>query len=144
MELDNNAGLSLSVVLITGGADQKSSEIYNPVTKESCSLPQFPYARGAHSQDGGLTCGGTYSTPARAKTCVKWNPASGTWTQSHTLREARAGHVSWATVSGVYLLGGYGSNSIRTSEKVNKDGSVEEGFNLKYDTRLVHWCSHLI
>ena len=68
------------------------------------------------------------------KTCVKWNPASGTWKQSHKLREKRLGHVSWATSSGVYLLGG-SSSAKRTSEKVNEDGSVEESFSLKYDAR---------
>ena len=128
--------ISLSVVLITGGADQKSyqkSEIYNPVTKESCSLPQFPAPRGLHSQNGELCCGGGYSDPASANTCVKWNPASGTWKQSHTLRENRTAHVSWAASSGVYLLGG-SSSAKRTSEKVNEDGSVEESFSLKYNT----------
>ena len=68
-------------------------------------------------------------------TCIKWSPASGTWTQSHTLRQSRSGHVSWSTSSGVYLMGGWGS--LRTSEKVKIDGSVEEGFVLKYDTRFI-------
>ena len=36
--------------------------------------------------------------------------------------------------SGVYLIGG--TESSRTSEKVKLDGSVEEGFGLKYDIRL--------
>ena len=124
-ELDNF--YVVSVVLITGGyngASLKSADIFNPVTNTSCSLPQLPEARHLHSQDGGLVCGG-YK-------CVKWSPASGTWTQSHTLRQKRGGHVSWATASGVYLIGGYDSR--RTSEKVNLDGSVEEGFSLKYET----------
>ncbi len=41
--------------------------------------------------------------------------------------------MSWATASGVYLIGG--SYSLRTSEKVKVDGSVEDGFGLKYATR---------
>ena len=42
-------------------------------------------------------------------------------------------HVSWATPSGVYLMGGdYGSGKI--SKLVKEDGSVEEGFNLEYGT----------
>ena len=117
----------LSVVLITGGAERKSSEIYNPVTKASCSLPQFAEVRSGHTQDGELACGGGVSN------CVKWSPASGTWTPSHTLREARVSHLSWETTSGVYLLGGY--NTRLTSEKINMDGSVVESFNLKYETR---------
>ena len=59
---------------------------------------------------------------------------SGTWNQSNTLREARSGHVSWETASGVYLMGGEDTAAMRTSEKVNFDGSVVESFNLKYDT----------
>ena len=118
---------SFSVVLITGGSDRKSSEIYNPVTKASCSLPQFAEVRAGHTQDGELACGGGVSN------CVKWSPDSGTWNQSHTLREARVAHLSWATTSGLYLLGGY--NTRLTSEKINVDSSVVQSFNLKYETR---------
>ena len=109
---------------------QKSAEIYNPLTKTSCSVPQLPEGRYFHSQNGGLVCGG--GTSAR-KNCAKWSPASGTWIKSHNLRQLRAFHVSWETASGVYLIGGFHSG--KTSEKVKVDGSVEEGFGLKYYTR---------
>ena len=110
----------------------KSSEIYLPATKERCPLPQFSEERLGHSQDGALTCGGKYT-----KTCVTWNPLSGTWKLSHTLTgtENRMDHVSWETASGVYLIGGYYTKSRWTSERVNKDGSVVESFRLKYETR---------
>ena len=81
-----------------------------------------------HTQNGDLACGGLGSTYT-VKSCVKWSPSSGTWTQSHTLRQARASHVSWATTSGVYLIGGFYS---QTSEKVKLDGTVEDGFTLKH------------
>ena len=124
----------VSAVLITGGSStSRSAEIYNPLTNTSCSLPQLPEGRNFHSQDGGLTCGGGY--PSTYTNCVKWSPASGTWNHSHTLKQRRSDHKSWATTSGVYLIGGYGGGK-RTSEKVKDDGSVEEGFSLKYDTRL--------
>ena len=112
----------------------KYAEIYNPVTSKSCSLPQLPEAIYYHSQDGGLACGGYKEASSMLNSCVKWSPASGTWIKSHTLRHPRGGHVSWATASGVYLIGGYHTESIRTSEKVKLDGSVEEGFRLEYDT----------
>ena len=124
-------------MLITGGLDDggylKSAEIYDPVTNTSCSLPQLPEGRIQHSQDGGLACGGL--SAATWYSCYKWRPASGTWTKAHTLRQRRYNHVSWATTSGVYLIGGRDSPSLRTSEKLNLDGSVEEAFSLKYDTR---------
>ena len=41
--------------------------------------------------------------------------------------------MSWATASGVYLMGG--TYSQWTSELVKEDGSVEKGFLLKYETR---------
>ena len=46
--------------------------------------------------------------------------------------ERRFGHVSWATGSGLYLIGGYYSG--KTSELVKENGTVEKGFLLKYDT----------
>ena len=119
--------------MITGGwgnsGPTKSAEIFNPVTKSSCSLPQLPEARYHHTGDGGLVCGGEVTRTS----CVKWSPASGTWTKSHSLRQRRRAHVSWDTASGVYLIGGWDSSK-RTSEKVKLDGSVEEGFSLKYTT----------
>ena len=139
LELANISDISL-LVLITGGytgvgSELKSAEIFNLVKNTSCSLPQLPQGRSPHSQDGGLVCGGGGYNAATQKTCVKWSPASGTWTQSHTLRQPREDHdhVSWATASGVYLIGG--QYSPRTSEKVKLDGSVEEGFGLRNDTK---------
>ena len=123
------------MVLITGGwndaDDLRSTEIFSPVAKERCSLPQLPQNRYYHSQNGGLVCGGSH--PDAKSNCVKWSPAFGNWTTSHALRQERYHHVSWATASGVYLIGGF--KSPRTSERVKLDGSVEEGFSLKYDTR---------
>ena len=64
-------------------------------------------------------------------TCDQWS--EGSWTRSHiSLREKRGYHVSWATASGLYLIGG--EYSVWTSELVKEDGSVEEGFILKYKT----------
>ena len=125
----------ISAVLIIGdgAGSRRSAEIYDPLTNTSCLLPRLPEDRYYHSQDGDLACGGGGTNTAWTS-CVKWSPASGTWTQSHTLRQRRSAHVSWATASGVYLIGGH--LSARTSEKVKVDGSVEEGFVLKYDTRF--------
>ena len=43
-------------------------------------------------------------------------------------------HVSWATASALYLIGGHYYGNGYTSELVKVDGSVEEGFKLKYKT----------
>ena len=129
----------LPVILITGGWNKEtggsvltSAEIYNPATGESCSLPELPEERHYHSQNGGLACGGkNRMSTGWYEDCVEWSPASGSWIR-HDIREKRIGHVSWASASGVWLIGG--TFSLRSSEKV---GSQDEGFDLKYDTRLV-------
>ena len=116
----------------TGGSVLTSAEIYNPATGESCSLPELPEERHYHSQNGGLACGGkNRMSTGWYEDCVEWSPASGSWIR-HDIREKRIGHVSWASASGVWLIGG--TFSLRSSEKV---GSPDEGFDLKYDTRLV-------
>ena len=131
--------LIVSAVLITGSGSSpygRTAEIYNPLTKTSCSLPQLPEMRYQHTQDGELACGGPITIMEGVlsnSTCIKWSPVSGTWTKSHTLIRKRHGHVSWATTSGVYLIGSH--YSARTSEKVKVDGSVEGTFGLKYHTR---------
>ena len=111
------------------GGNLKSVEIYNPVSNISCSLPEFPSQRQRHSQDGALACGGG----GNDKNCVKWSSDSGTWTQSHTLIQRRYYHVSWNTDDGVYLMGG--AYSLKTTELVKNDGTVEDGFSLQYDTK---------
>ena len=68
-------------------------------------------------------------------TCVSWT--KGTWTPSHNLAKKRGSHVSWTSPSGsgVFLMGG--EINQQTSELVKPDGSVEEGFALKYKTRYL-------
>ena len=107
--------------------------MFLPSSNTTCTLPDLPEGRGYHSQAGGLACGGGYWTPDDAPTsCDRWT--AGTWTRtSHNLRKQRGGHVSWSTSEGVYLIGGKYSGM--TSELVKEDGSVEEGFSLKYETR---------
>ena len=111
--------------------------MYIPSSNTSCSLPELPEGRGYHTQDGGLACGGGSSSSGTYANCDRW--WAGTWTRtSHTLREERRYHLSWSTADGVYLIGGVPTgtgNSGMTSELVKEDGSVEEGFVLKYDTR---------
>lgn len=111
-----------------------SAEIYNPLTNASCSLPKLPGVRNYHSQDGGLLCGSSGSGPS-ADSCVKWSPAFGNWT-TISIKVRRMGHVSWATDSGVYLMGHDESWELST-EKVKWDGSSEAGFDLKYEIRFV-------
>ena len=124
-----------SAILITGGYNNgylKSAEMFLPSSNTTCSLPELPEKRGQHTQDGGLACGGNDSS--MRTNCDRWT--AGNWTRtSHTLRAARYNHMSWSTAEGVFLIGGWSSASQKTSELVKEDGSVEEGFALKYNTQ---------
>ena len=114
-------------------SDLSTVEIYNPGTNTGCLLPQLPEARYQHTQNGELLCGGGWGYLGSEESCDKWRSDSGTWTQSHILRQKRYNHVSWFTDDGVYLIGGQGPLTL-TSELVKKDRSVEDGFSLKYVT----------
>ena len=123
--------LGLGILITGGNRAGRSAEMYIPEFNTTCRLPKLPdQGRSRHTQDGELACGGWYSS-----TCIKWSSESGNWTQSHTLRQSRREHVSWATEDGVYLIGGGDSSSDRTTELVMEDGSVEDGFSLRYDTQ---------
>ena len=135
-----------SAILITGGlrgGDLKSAEIYHPSDKTSCSLDdELPEGRFWHTQDGPWACGGGVYRSSTETSCDKWS--QGSWNrqslvndnrQSLRLTEERHAHVSWATASGLYLIGGaYSDYSGNTSELVKEDGTVEKGFPLEYDT----------
>merc|ERR1712066_317884 len=77
----------------------------------------------------GTVCGGGpyFSTETSCLTLI-----DGTWMTTTTLLEERWYHSSWASPSGVILLGG-GSNSGRTSERIQEDGTSVSGFPLEYD-----------
>ena len=94
-----------------------------PSSDASCSLPELPEGRARHTQDGPWACGGDREK-GTGTTCDKWS--EGSWTRSVSLSAGRIMHVSWATASGLYLIGGQSSKD--TSELVKEDGSVEEGF----------------
>ena len=124
-------------VLITGSyySPRDTSELYQPASGVSCSLPQLPDNREYHTvESSGLLCGGLDTRD----TCLQWSPDTGTWVDLQlTLDVGRVAHVSWTpgTEVGTYLMGGGYSESERTTTLIKPDGSQEPGFDLKYDTR---------
>ena len=130
------------MVLITGGYDLTSSEIYDPTTQTSCLLPNFTTWRTGHSQDGPLLCGGgqVFSDDDNSlMTCTTWS--QGTWNVSHHLTFRRQNHISWTPASGAgtYLMGGIKSQNypdpLQKTEIVRPDGTVEQGFDLASQIR---------
>ena len=123
--------------MITGGTDGdggylRSVELYNPSqdTTSTCYLPPILGLRYGHTLNGEYICGGGVEDN-ELRSCVKF--LGGVWSKtSHTLLQRRGGHSSWRTDDGILLLGSYYSSD--TSEIMKFDGSVEQTFNLKYDT----------
>lgn len=118
-------------LLITGGeGTEYSTEIFVPSTNTSCNFVRMPNARDEHSQEGFQVCGGEHLP----KTCDTWNPETGLWTPSQTLRQNRLNHNSWVSEEGVILLGG---SSIPTTTEMlsNGTGSSNDHFSLKFSTR---------
>ena len=65
-----------------------------------CSLPKLPVRRLYHTQSGLELCGGLVSPSL----CLKFS--HGSWVTSHNLQYPRYWHSSWASPSGVVLIGG--------------------------------------
>ena len=125
-------------VLITGGYGTaggyyKTAQIYVPQSKQFCSLPDLNNAKALHTQDGFLNCGGWQTS--NLQRC--WNLAPGTNPSISQGKECIMYSQSWTPQSGVgtYLIGG--STNGKTTDLVKTDGTVMQGFNLKYDTRYL-------
>ena len=103
------------VVLITGGwgnqdrnATLHSAEIFSP-NFAPCILPDLPAPYVAHTQDGGMICGGFEGNDTRY-TCRQWSPKEGNFPDEpvHRFEPGRYVHVSWTPVSEneTFLMGG--------------------------------------
>ena len=140
-----NANLVLLLgVLITGSDQTNNAEISAEVwlaDGRSCSLPDLPQARYAHTQSGITGCGGFGFDSAISSTCITFN---GEWEQSHVLTVPRQFHVSWRSSSGILLLGGIDVNTFgpdleteTTTELLSTMESTSTShFDLPYITRF--------
>merc|ERR1711874_279780 len=121
---------SLNALLITGGRyGFYSAEVFIPSTGQHCVLPNIPGEdRYGHTSEKLSVCGGGGYTSTRTSCLTLTN---GTWETSKILQEERYYHSSWASPSGVILLGG--ENSTRNSERIQDDGTSTDSFSLGYD-----------
>ena len=112
--------------MISGGyPSYRKVELYNPITKTSCSLPDLPKYRRGHTSVGGIICGG-YRT---ATSCI--DISSGRWSGTkYEATRVRYHHLVWNINPGesFMLLGGW----YATTDIVHYNGKVEPGFNLQY------------
>ena len=134
---------STNVVLITGGQSssgpggtERSAEIFVP-DLGTCVLPNLPISYLAHTQQGGMLCGGYHRNTTN--TCRQWNSTEGKFIEKpvHEFESVRYALVSWTPVSEekTFLLGGgrLGSGSQNTSTIVTPDKfNGTYGFYLEY------------
>jgi len=104
---------------------------YIPSTGQHCQLPDLPGGpRRDHTMEEMTVCGGGYSDSAWTS-CLTL--IDGTWQNTTTMLEPRTYHSSWASPSGVILLGGVERDSRLTSERIQEDGTSVSGFPLEYN-----------
>jgi len=121
-----NSSRSDLALIISGGfnpstnAATSSVEVYVVSTGKHCQLPDMPGNRLGHSMEDMAVCGG-FDTATSCLTLM-----DGTWEMTTTLLEDRFYHSSWASPSGVRILGG------ETSEKIQDDGTSVRDFDLEY------------
>merc|ERR1711902_458916 len=129
-----------AALIISGGYPLDSAgisvEVFVPTTGQHCQLPSLPGGRRSdHSVNDRTICGGgvynVYSASRRS--CLTLN-SNGNWLETTSLLEQRYHHSSWASPSGLILMGGRGSK--RTTEKIEADGTSTYSFELKYDIDL--------
>ena len=121
--------------MISGGGPASSLrkvELYNPITKTSCSLPDLPLHRYGHTSVGGVICGGGVVGSSTSTSCI--DISSGRWsgTKYEAIR-SRYFHLVWNINPGesFMLLGG--DYDRKTTDIVHYNGKVEPGFNLQYE-----------
>merc|ERR1711953_992287 len=113
-------------------------------TSNTEALSKNPDDRADHSINENIVCGGgpynsdpNYTGHDETRSSCVTLASDGTWLETTRLLEQRYHHSSWASPSGLILLGGRGSK--RTTEKIQEDGSSSYSFELKYDLDLA--CS---
>ena len=119
--------------MITGGLGDasRSAEVWSP-SGLSCDVGDLTTKRRYHVQFDTTVCGEFDRDDMR--TCERLE--DGAWRKlSTTFNQKRYGSVVWIRDEDSYIIGGDDSSSARrTTEKLNNDGTVEEGFRLEYDT----------
>ena len=120
-------------MLIAGGAVQTSEggtgldivELFNLRSLTSCVINvKLDEERAWNTGNGNIICGGFGRNGNGLSTCFDVVTR-----KTITLNTARAGHISWSTDAGIYLIGG----GLSRTELVTGD-STQAGFELNLAT----------
>ena len=127
-------------MLISGGRGSSTkAQVISLSGNVSCSVLDLPKPRYGHTMNNNIVCGGDVAGTDTQTSCAQLTAAG--WSRSHTLQYRRSDHCSWEVEDGIILLGGYYSGT--TSEIAKWDGTTEELFSMKYETRYIHNYSHV-
>ena len=121
---------NILVVMVMGGGGTNPGpvELLSINGTRLCALPSLPENKFFHTLSGLITCGGGQPPNTDQKSCFTFS--GGNWKKTHTLRQLRYGATSWASPSGVLIMGGiYGQET--TTELLNEAGGSTASFNLK-------------
>ena len=131
----------LSGILIVGGSaykernysewnDLNSAEIFNPMTRRTCSVGDLKQARFSQPMCNNMVCGS--NGMETGKSCEKFDGVSRFTSLPVRQVERRHRHLCWGLKSGDILLLG-GSSSEKITERVSADGSSSKlDFKLPY------------
>ena len=111
----------------------KSAEIFNPVTRRTCSVGNLKQARKRHTMCNNMVCGGWQDwSGSENRECEKFDGISSFTSLPVRLVKSRERHLCWGLRSGdVLLLGGVWFKT--TTERVSADGSSSKlDFKLPY------------
>merc|ERR1719300_1167394 len=101
-------------IIVSGGwPNKKSVELYHSNFTHWLTLPNLIDDRAAHTQNGLLACGGTYS----GQNCETLNLGVNTW-KEFALDIDRHYHTSWSRPSGAILFGGWSHEAQISAVKV--------------------------
>jgi len=142
---DGNQG-----IFIAGGAyydgdfSPSPPGFYNPITNEYCNLPPMSQPRKRSTTTGFIVCGGEYlidyydyydyyGSNNAPYSCEKFDTSTGTWSPYCASWQyefpGRAHHVAWMSSIGLFLIGGYATDSTDryTSMLISNDCGITEG-----------------
>ena len=109
-----------------------SAEIFNPVTRRTCSAGHLKQTRSLHTMCNNMVCGGWTREGNRAgRSCEKFDGISSFTSLPVRLVKHRYRHLCWGLKSGDVLL--FGGLETSTTERVSADGSSSKlEFKLPY------------
>ena len=110
-------------------------EVFHPYSNQTCALSNLPPMEGRSQSTlcSGLLCGGVAGSAS--KSCLRFDDDDGQFKNTTvTLQQNRNEDLCWSRSDGALLLGGEGSESLRSSELLQSDGSSSStSFSLEYN-----------